>query len=141
MPVSSCCASRVSVRREGGHDEAHRVQCAAAHAHLQPQALRRRLRGSSRWAACLLRAARRASCCSLRSALSAVRAGALRVRVQTMRSFKINERLEFPMLLDMRPYTKEGIAAHERADKLAKADGKDEDGGTPAAPGGPSAQP
>lgn len=39
----------------------------------------------------------------------------------TMRTFKINDRLEFPMLLNMKPYTAEGIAEQERAAKAAAA--------------------
>jgi len=40
---------------------------------------------------------------------------------QTMRTFKINDRLEFPMVLNMKPYSKEGIAEIERAAKGAVA--------------------
>jgi hypothetical protein len=40
-----------------------------------------------------------------------------------MRTFKINDRLEFPLLLNMKPYTKEGVSELDRSGKEASAAG------------------
>jgi len=40
-----------------------------------------------------------------------------------MRTFKINDRLEFPLLLNMKPYTKEGVSELDRSGKEAAAGG------------------
>jgi ubiquitin carboxyl-terminal hydrolase 9/24 len=50
---------------------------------------------------------------------------------ETMRSVKLNDRLEFPLTLNMKPYTREGIHEQEQQQKgdgaTATDDGKDDE--------------